>query len=146
MKEIKQITWEDVVKDETGTIYLDKFDEGIRILIMRGPSSICAYLGVPEDHPLAGKEYDSVPLHCHGGLTFSGSPDSTEKDKSPYPKGWYWYGWDYAHYDDYSTYDDKYPSAWINENRTKWTPQMVLEDSWSAIYDFKKLVRLAEQI
>lgn len=47
-------TWEELVKMESGTILEDWYDDGVRCLIIRGPSSLCAYLGVPLDHPLLG--------------------------------------------------------------------------------------------
>jgi hypothetical protein len=119
---------------KTGTIFLDRFDEGVRFLIMRGPCSLCAYLGIPEAHPLAGKSYDDLPVQCHGGLTFAG------KSSGSFPEGFFWYGWDYAHCGDQAMYDSG------RTGETAWDVAMVEDDSWSAIYEFKKLVKLAESI
>ena len=78
-------------------------DEGTplarRALVAQGPSSLVAYVGVPEDHPLAGRHYDDMPLDCHGGLTFA-----DKGGHSIWPKGWYWYGWDYAHAGDFLSF------------------------------------------
>lgn len=79
-------------------------DEGTplarRALIRTGPGgSFCAYVGVPADSSLAGRDYDDMPLNCHGGLTFSDAGG-----RSGWPEGWYWYGWDYAHGGDFLNY------------------------------------------
>lgn len=41
----------------------------------------CGYVGVSEAHPLFGKPYMHIHLHCHGGLTFSDAcrPGETEQ-------------------------------------------------------------------
>ena len=133
-------TFGEVAEDESGTIYLDEFEDGVRSLIMRGPCALCAYMGVPFDHPLAGFEYDILPIECHGGFTFAG--EGTEENK--WPEGFYWYGWDYGHCDDKSFYE--IVNATGDRDRKAWTPKLVLNDSWSARYEFKKLMSLAEQI
>ena len=67
-----------------------------RALILQGPNgSPNAYVGVPEDSLLAGKSYDDMPLDVHGGLTFA------SEGHGPWPKGWFWYGWDYSHAGDF---------------------------------------------
>lgn len=136
-------TWEQVSKAESGTIFLDKFDEGIRFIIMKGGSSLCAYAGIPIDHPLSGFNSDDLPIEAHGGLTFCGGSDASDK----FPKGFYWYGWDYAHSGDYCDYYDKPPLIGRDRSdETKWLPKMVEKDSWSTLYELKKLVKLSEMI
>jgi hypothetical protein len=78
------------------TPLLDFEHAGVRCLVIEGPvGALCAYVGVPADHPLAGKS-DTDPalddLSVHGGLTFADEGDGRYR-----PAGWYWYGWDYAH-------------------------------------------------
>lgn len=62
----------------------------------------CGYVGVPESHPLYGKDYDDVNITVHGGLTFSDNysdyPIETEE------KTW-WFGFDCAHCDDAMDFD-----------------------------------------
>ena len=41
----------------------------------------CGYVGVPQAHPWFGKEYDTVDLDCHGGLTFSAFCAEDDKDR-----------------------------------------------------------------
>lgn len=132
-------TFIEMSKDPTGTIYEDWFDEGVRCLIMRGPSALCAYLGVPIDHPLAGRGYDSIPLDCHGGLTFSRAGEGS------YPKGFWWFGWDYGHCDDRSFYDlDRKTN--FNRGGHEWTVDEVKREIESVLYNFKRLVSLAEDL
>lgn len=77
---------------------------GMACLAVRHSSSghWCGYVGVPKQHPLHGKDYDSVDARVHGGLTFA-AKCSPEGDPS---KGvchvadeevW-WFGFDCAHY------------------------------------------------
>lgn len=75
-------------------------------LMVRGPlGSWCGYVGVPEGHPLFGKNYDDAAteaLDAHGGLTYaaacSGSichvPREGESDHV------WWFGFDCAHLGD----------------------------------------------
>jgi hypothetical protein len=142
MSETSAVSWDEVVEAKVGHIFVDRFDEGVRFLIMRGPFHVCAYIGIPESHPLAGHDYENVPLDCHGGLTFAGSGT-----KGYRPTGFYWYGWDYGHCDDYmisKTHSADYGK--FNETHKKWGVKEVEEDAWSAIYHFRKLCVLAETI
>jgi hypothetical protein len=123
--------------EPTGTIYFDYFDEGIRIVIMRGPASVNTYLGIPLGHPLAGYGYDDVPVECHGGLTYSGN-----KIKN-LPEGYWWYGYDYCHCDDMAFHDLTYRP---DSEDKPWTPEEIKADVWSATYSLRRLMKLAESI
>jgi len=96
------VTFEQAATMPISTVFVDRHEDGYRFLVMRGPASVVAYLGVPESHPLAGRAYDDLPLDCHGGLTFAGLGGGK---RDAFPAGWYWYGWDYAHSGDRSFYD-----------------------------------------
>jgi hypothetical protein len=121
-------------------------EDGVQRLILnvRG-SHFTQYLGIPEDHPLAGFNCEELPIRCHGGLTFS-----DEGDDKYYPKGFYWYGWDYAHAGDFITAganDLITTSGLFSLNGDKdWTLKEVIEDGYQAFYDFKVLKELAEKI
>jgi hypothetical protein len=133
-------TWE----AEVGHIFIDKWDEGLRFIVLRGPASLCAYVGVAEHHPLACVDnYDDLPVQAHGGLTYGKKGGG---EKAFLPTGFMWWGWDYAHCDDATTYDYTIPQMTPRETDHKWTPEEVDRDSWSALYDFKKLLRIAERI
>jgi hypothetical protein len=138
----QKFTWEDVVNAEPGKVFVDRTEEGLRFIILRGPCHLCAYVGVPLDHPLAGFDYEKLPVRCHGGLTF-GSEGTDEY----LPKGRYWYGWDYGHCDDYTIYSNQSASyAEYNESRKKWGVAEVEGDSWEALWNFQKLQQLSEAI
>lgn len=133
-------TWDDVRGAEVGHVFYDEFDEGVRLIILRGPNSLCAYLGVAAAHPLAGYDYDDLPISAHGGLTYAGTGVHGDGET-------YWYGWDYAHSGDRATYDYITPGrAAMAESEHAWTPGEVYADAWTAMYEFKALVRLAEKI
>ena len=137
------MNWEEIKEKESGTILHDEFDGGVRFIVMRGPCSLCAYVGIPSEHPLAGFDSDELTIDCHGGLTFAGEGDG-ENDKHR-PKGFYWYGWDYGHLHDYVFFYDKEPNLAGLDDK-KWLVEDVIKDSWGAIYDFKALMKLAEKI
>jgi|HubBroStandDraft_1064217.scaffolds.fasta_scaffold03153_5 hypothetical protein len=133
-------TFEQLAEDKVGTIYIDRFDKGLRIVVLRGPASLCAYIGVPVAHPLAGEQYDNLPIECHGGLTFAGE-GATEKNCLP--PGHFYYGWDYSHCDDAAFYDLQYR----DEMRGKrWTVAEVEGELWMPAYQMKRLMKMAENI
>lgn len=135
-------TWEEICKMESGATLKDWVEDGIRCVIKRGPASLCAYLGVPVGHPLANNEAENLPLRVHGGLTFG-----KEGDGKYFPTGFYWYGWDYAHSGDYVFYYDEPPlsSKITHASDKKWLLQEVEQEVKSTVYDFKKLMELAEK-
>jgi len=132
------MTFEELATLESGTILKDWFEDGVRYLIMRGPGALCAYFGVPLDHPLAGFCYDDLSVDCHGGLTFG-----SEGDGEMRPAGVYWYGWDYAHSGDKSFYDIKYGT---DRGDKAWTVEDVEKDIQWNTYGINRLVKLAERI
>lgn len=79
----------------------------------------CAYIILPEGHKYYGvKDYDSIPLEVHGGLTFA--------DKHRLVDGKWCIGWDYGHYGDWSplTPDHLQVDFW-GVPFQKWTPGMI---------------------
>jgi len=143
-KEKIGITWQEGLKMESGKIVADWYDGGLRFMIMRGPASFNAYAGVPVDHPLAGHEYDLLPVQAHGGLTYSCEGSD---EKGHFPAGYWWYGWDYAHAGDKSFHEERFKGSGLYAKDDKeWTPDMIKEDSWRAFYDFEALLKLAEAI
>lgn len=124
------------------------FDEGLKITILSLRSHFTAYIGIHLSHPLAGKSYDDLPINAHGGLTYS-----NEGDDEPLEKGYWWYGWDYAHAGDYhypgEDMIEKYKEEGLFQKRDDekdWTLKEVKSDSWEPIYEMKKLMKLAEDI
>src|SRR6185312_12086640 len=135
MKDNKQseveVTWEQISNAKGGHLFLDRFEDGIRFVILKGGSSLCAYAGLPIEHPLSGFNYDDIPVRAHGGLTFCGS------DNKHLPTGFYFYGWDYAHSGDYCDYYDRPPLSEIfsHDEDKKWLVEDVIKDSWETLWD-----------
>lgn len=96
---------------------------GMPCLLVRHPTSghLCGYVGVAEGHPLFGKGYDDVRVptdnneygypDVHGGLTFAdGCRPHAEGEghgvchvaDEGEPDHVWWFGFDCAHYGDYS--------------------------------------------
>lgn len=142
-------TFEELSTLKSGTILEDAYLNGVRYIIVRGPVALCAYVGVPSGHPLANRDYNELPLSVHGGLTYAG-----EGDDKPWPKGYYWYGWDYGHYGDVTFYDlipgfsplhDGF-SPLHDRAATRWTFKQVKSEIWDATYEFSRLVKLVEKV
>jgi hypothetical protein len=118
-----------------GTVVRDWVEDGVRTLVMKANFNLCVYFGIPLEHPLAHQAYDDLPIRCHGGLTFG-----QEGDGRYHPKGYYWYGYDYAHSGDFIF------GASVGGDGKKWTIKELVDDSWSPRYNLVKLLRLAERI
>lgn len=133
----KVVTFEEARAAKTGTIFIDRWDDGLRFVVLSGPVALCAYIGVPVAHPLAGHSYEILPVEAHGGLTYAG------EDMKELPSEMYWYGWDYAHCGDFCFYDSEDGS---HAKDKRWTPSEVDGDSWLTISQFHKLVKLTETV
>lgn len=66
-------------------------ESGLRILVLKGTFSFCAYVGVESHHVIAGLE--ELEFDCHWGITYQ----DWGQDGSARQAGWYWWGWDYCH-------------------------------------------------
>jgi hypothetical protein len=68
----------------------------------------CGYVGVPEGHRAFGRDYDDLPVVCHGGLTYACGCQETADPavglchipQSGRPDKVWWLGFDCAHYMD----------------------------------------------
>lgn len=59
------------------------------------------YVAVPPKHPWHGKDYDSINIDIHGGLTFAASATGIRWPEVPNNIDDYWIvGFDCAHYGD----------------------------------------------
>ena len=69
-------------------------ETGFNCIIWRSfMGSWCGYVGVAEKHPAFGKDYNSVDVNVHGGLTFGNYRDRFEL-------ALWWLGFDCNHYMD----------------------------------------------
>lgn len=58
----------------------------------------CGYVGVTPDSIFVDASYDSLPIDCHGGLTYSSS--AVWRKRFPVESTLYWFGFDCGHCDD----------------------------------------------
>ena len=79
----------------------------------------CGYVGVPPEHPDHGKDYDSVDVEVHGGLTFADSCQHREDGlgichvpEDGRPDNVWWLGFDCAHSGDLCPGHSKHFPAW----------------------------------
>lgn len=147
-EEMKTIEW-DLMDHPIAHVAHDWIEDGVRCLVMRGPSSWNAYIGIPKDHPLAGFGYEDIPISVHGGLTFA---RSGEGEPIGWPEDRYWYGWDYGHAGDCCSYNHD-PRITSDAGRElcrlaekHWTADDVKREISEALWEFNKLVKLAEKI
>lgn len=111
---------------ETSVLHSGTF-MGIKFEILSLGTHPTAYFGIPVTHPLANRDYDTIPIDVHGGLTYG---RIREEDPDTF-----WYGWDYAHAGDYCGY----LSSMIFSGDTKYTTEQILTHVYSAIEQFSKL-------
>lgn len=114
---------------------------GLDCMLVRNNRSLnwCGYVGVPENHPAHGKDYDSDILNdvsVHGGLTYSDSCavpicHITEGED----KTW-WFGFDCAHAGDLSPLNMRYMNTELRKYETY----------RNAAYVKKETQELAEQL
>ena len=83
--------------------------KGVYYLIKQNPRMYfwLAYIKLPKNHKWAKKkDYDDIPLDCHGGLTFMKTftgKETKEENWWGFTKGT-WIGWDYGHVGDFIDY------------------------------------------
>ncbi len=108
--------------------YVDS-DSGLRLLVMRGRFSWCAYVGAPCDSPLHGLE--ELQFSCHFDITFA-----QYGGEWPHPPGYFWWGWDYAHCTDrfFPPPGREHLFDGLPRRRGKdWTVDEVFEDAWDVL-------------
>lgn len=67
----------------------------------------CCYVLLPKGHKYYGKNYDEIGIKCHYGLTYA---NNKLLKNNVIENGEWVIGWDYAHLDDYVSYDSFYSS------------------------------------
>lgn len=108
-------------------------ETGMSCLIVRGGSgALCGYVAVTDTHPFYKKDYDSVPVEVHGGLTYADLCMDAAEDHGVChrpgkgePDNVWWFGFDCAHYGDHSpayardASDERYKSVSYVEAQVK---------------------------
>lgn len=135
-------TWEQQKAQPQGTILYDDFDGETRFIVVRGPAALCAYVGIPEGHPLAGLNEEKLDISCHGGLTFG-----KKGGRDPWSVGFWWYGWDYGHAGDEFMWTSDIEGALAKAGSRlpqwggrRWLVKDVIEDAREARYQFRALM------
>lgn len=98
-----------------------------------------AYIKIPKTHKYYGIDYNDLDINVHGGLTYSKNKLIINFKEL---KGWF-IGWDYAHYGDYVSWQEKTLSKikeWGSSkfSNKKWTTQEILEDVKSVCKQLKE--------
>lgn len=88
----------------------------------------CCYVLLPKGHIYHGRFYDDIPIRCHYGLTYS---KSTLLRDNIVTGGEWVIGWDYAHMDDYISYDVMFVEA--DEYGHKYTLEELRNDVYEVI-------------
>jgi hypothetical protein len=74
------------------------------LIVRNNLGNLCGYVGISKSHPMFEKDYDSIDVTCHGGLTYASKcyhnichvVSENEDDNI------WWLGFDCAHYNDLS--------------------------------------------
>ena len=139
------------------TVLRDYTDEasGLRMLVVRGPLSFCAYVGVRASHLLA--ELAELRIESKR-FNFQdwGAPDTV------WPQGWYWWGWDYAHAWDQVDLESSMPDdtpaelraallaiqsrPYGDRPRKNWTLGEVAEDALDVLMELKQALTENEKL
>lgn len=91
----------------------------------------CCYVLLPKGHRYYGEFYNDIPIKCHYGLTYS------ESELLDLVKNNEWViGWDYAHIDDYISYDVMFVEA--DEYGHKYTLDELRDDVYDVINQLVK--------
>ena len=107
---------------------------GLLYYILSLGSHPVAYINIPKNHKYYKKEYDEINIDVHGGLTYSSNNLYISETKKI--EGWF-IGWDYAHYGDYTGFDEIMPQQ-FRTNEKKWTTEEIFKEVKNACYQIKK--------
>ena len=112
--------------DKTGWpdgVWMDEPDEvrfsvaGFECFIVRHHrlGHLCGYIGVPQEHPFYGVNYDDIDIEAHGGLTYSdeGSGLGKKVEQFEVNEQLWFLGFDCAHFNDHiPTLEDSFGSEY----------------------------------
>lgn len=83
-----------------------------------------AYIKIPKNHKYYKKDYEEIDLEVHGGLTYSSKCLGINENEKI--EGWF-LGWDYAHCEDYTGYEEMYPIEFRTGGK-KWTTEEIQKE------------------
>lgn len=90
-----------------------------------------AYVEIPKESKLYKKEHNDINIDVHGGLTYS------DDCLDGHYNSWF-IGWDYAHFDDYTTSSEMFLVEWDSIGK-KWTTREILEEVFNVIDQIIKI-------
>lgn len=122
-------------KDRIQEVLADGKYKDYQFYILNLGTHPTAYVEIPINNKLYGKNYDDIDICCHYGLTYSRSYLNLIKDNS-------WFiGWDYAHCDDYTGYEMNFPEL-IRTGGKKWTTEEILQE---VFYVINQIIKINEE-
>lgn len=108
--------------------------EGYTYYILNLGTHPTAYVQIPENHKYYNKEYEEINLDVHGGITYSRNRLYLSKEEKI--DGWF-IGWDYAHWGDYTGYEENMPEECKTRGK-KWTTKEIQEEVYEACRQLKE--------
>ena len=57
----------------------------------------CGYVALPAGHEWYGKDFNDIPIECHGKLSFSSENNDLDEGRFDDDKNMYWIGFDCMH-------------------------------------------------
>ena len=118
---------------EKPVILENKEYEGYEYYIITLGSHPCCYVLLPKGHCYHVEDYEDIPIECHFGLTYS---EPTLLRDNIITGGEWVIGWDYAHTDDYISYDVMFVEA--DEYGHKYTLDELRDDVYNVINQLVK--------
>lgn len=118
-------------------ILFEGYFKGYHFLIMNLGTHPTAYIEIPRESKLFGKDYDEIwdltEIDVHGGPSYSDSYVMGAKENS-------WFiGWDYAHFGDYYGADSIFEGTGLySKDDKKWTTAEIMQDVISGINSIDK--------
>jgi hypothetical protein len=93
--------------------------KGFDYKIINYGSHPCVYVRLPKGHKYYKKSYITIPIRCHGGITYA----EMEEDG-------FWIGWDYGHSFDYNSFIARaYENLGEPYDKKKWTTIEMKQDA-----------------
>ena len=93
---MEEMTYEPKMHDAK-ILYKGDF-RGIDYLIVSYGTHPCCYVRIPLGNKYYNIDFDKIDIDCHGGITYAQFCDFGFGKK-------YYIGWDYAHFDDYTGFN-----------------------------------------
>lgn len=121
----------------------DNYYSDYRYIILNLGTHPTAYVVLPKNNKLFGKNYDELDcISVHGGLTYSESyltkEHITNHDNLYYVRDEWVLGWDYAHAYDYMGYYSHVEQVALSREFRKWKTSEIVEECKNVIRQLKE--------